>query len=136
MSDFRRRAGRLGALALLMAVPSAGMAAIDPSRQEEAGPAKPSCTSTLVDDVTPAGPATPARVTVGASLSEIRRDVWTRAIKASTEARPRPSAESARKKQRSGVATRRNRRKPSQARPKQEAQPFVELVGADPDYGG
>jgi hypothetical protein len=136
MSDFRRRAGRLGALALLVAVPSAGMAAIDPSRQEEAGPAKPSCTSTLVDDITPAGPATPARITVGASASEIRRDVWTRAIKASNDTKPRTSADSARKKSRQGVASRRTRRKPSPVKPKSEAQPFVELLGADPDYGG
>jgi hypothetical protein len=129
MSELRRL-GRLGVAALIVAVPCAGMASTNPKCQEGAGPAKPSSTVTLVEDVTPAGPGAP-RLEPGtaATMAELRRGVWTRAITAGEETKAR--AEAPRKKARSGIASRKSRRKPAPAKTKPESQPFTELLGAD-----
>ena len=128
-------------MALALCVPAYGSS--NPTSKKTSDPGKSTCSTTAVTVVSARenleGSMEVVHVTSsGTGMTEVRRGVWTYALSEVETAKQKPPALVAKKRSRGGVS-KRNRRKPAAttpAKPKPNSQPFVELLGADPENGG
>lgn len=134
MSRNSRGTSRLIALAMLIAMPAAGMAGPDPASGSEKDPvpAKAACTAHTAER--------PIVVTSGlgsavVTVVDVRTGRWVFEPKPSPEKTERPAVDVSRKKSRTGNSPRRRARRATPPKPKPDPEPFVELIGDEPDQG-